>query len=67
MATMKQQPKWMKAQVREHIRKITEITQKHKRQNKKAYFVAITLDVIEEKFKRVNSPMIVAQGWGDVV
>ena len=34
------------------------------RRHKGEHFTAITPEEIEKKFKRVNSPMIVSQGWG---
>ena len=56
-------PKWSDAQVKDHIKKIMEVVKQHKKENKEENFTAITAEALEKKFKRVNSPMIVSQGW----
>lgn len=65
MATKTTQTKWTAAQIKEHIRGIEKAIEKHKRENKGEHFTAVTPDEIEKKFNRVNSPMIVSQGWGN--
>lgn len=64
MAAKRARRKWTAAQVKEHIRKIEEVIQKHKSENKEEHFTAITPEEIEKKLKRVKSPMILSQGWG---
>lgn len=56
-------PKFSPAQVREITSKIEEAVRKHKRENKGEHFTAVTAGEIQRKLKRVNSPMIVSQGW----
>ena len=55
--------KWSATEVTEHIKKIQAVVDKHKKENKEAHFTAITPHEIENKLRRVNSPMIVSQGW----
>jgi hypothetical protein len=55
--------KWTTAQIKDHIQKIQKIVEKQKHEVKDEHFTGITPEQIEEKFKRVNSPMIVFQGW----
>lgn len=57
MATKKTFPKWTLAKKKEHTEKILKLVAKLKRENKLENFTAITLEQIEEKFKRLNSPM----------
>lgn len=57
--------KWTAAQVKAQIQKIQQVIEKHKRENKEEYFTSITPEEIEKKLKRVKSPMIVSQGWGN--
>jgi hypothetical protein len=64
MAAKREQKKWTAAQTKEHVRKIQQLIEKHKSENKEEHFTAITPDEIEKKLKRVKSPMIVSQGWG---
>ncbi len=64
MATPKVQIKWTPVQVKEQIQKIQLVIEKQKRENKEEHFTAITPEEIEKKLQRVNSPMIVSQGWG---
>lgn len=48
-----------------HIKKIQEEVEKHKKSIKKGdNFTSATEDQLREKLGRVNSPMIVSQGWG---
>jgi hypothetical protein len=55
--------KFTPAQIKEHIKSIQKATEKHKLENKGEHFTAVTPEDIEKKLKRVNSPMIVSQGW----
>jgi hypothetical protein len=64
MTSKSKQPKWTAGQIKEHIGNIQKATEKHKRENEGEHFTAVTPDEIERKLKRVNSPMIVSQGWG---
>ena len=57
------QIKFTPTQIKEHIKSIQKATEKHKRENKGEHFTAVTAEEIEKKLKRVNSPMIVSQGW----
>jgi hypothetical protein len=65
MATDSKQPKFTPDQVQEHIQKIQQVIEKHKRENKGEHFVAVTPGDIERKLQRVNSPIIVSQGWSN--
>jgi hypothetical protein len=55
--------KWTEAQVKSHIQTIQKVIEQGKRENKGEHFIGITPEQIREKLKRVNSPMIVFQGW----
>lgn len=59
------QRKFTTAQIKGHIKSIQEAIEKHKRENKGDHFTAVTPEEIEKKLKRVNSPMIVSQGWSN--
>jgi hypothetical protein len=63
MATTKNaKSKWTRRQINEHIKKIQEVIEEHKRLVKKGEsFTAITPEEIENKLNRTNSPMIVSQ------
>lgn len=63
MAKQVTREKFTPAQVRELTVKIEEAIKKHKRENKGEHFTAVTTEDIQRKLKRVNSPMIVSQGW----
>ncbi len=65
MATKRKPKKWTTAQIKEHIKKIQQVVETQKSENKGEHFTAITPEELEKKFKRVNSPMIVSQGWND--
>jgi hypothetical protein len=54
---------WSAAEIQQHVTKIQAAIEKIKRENKGEHFTSITPDEIEKKFKRVNSPMIISQGW----
>lgn len=56
--------KWTKKEIETHSKKILAICQKQKKENKLANFTSITIKEIESKFRRLNSPMIIFQGWG---
>jgi hypothetical protein len=64
MATRNAGKKWTAAQIKQHVAKIREITDKHKRESKAEHSTAVTPEEIERKLKRTKSPMIVSQGWG---
>lgn len=55
--------KWTAAQIKKEIKKIEAAIQAHKQESKGEHFTAVTPAEIEKKLKRVNSPMIVSQGW----
>ena len=63
MPAKSKQRKFTTAQIKEHIRNIQKATEKHKREYKSDHFTAVTPEEIEKKLKRVNSPMIISQGW----
>jgi hypothetical protein len=63
MATKAARKNFSPAQVREITAKIEEAIKKHKREYKGEHFTAVTAEDIQRKLKRVNSPMIVSQGW----
>ncbi len=63
MATRSKQRKFTTTQINEHIRAIQKVIEKHKRENKGGHFTAVTPEEIEKKLKRINSPMIISQGW----
>ncbi|MBO0612332.1 hypothetical protein [Thiothrix fructosivorans] len=54
-------------EVREHIKKIEKVIEKQKQENKEVNFTAVTPEEIEEKLRRVDSPMIISQGWGSTM
>jgi hypothetical protein len=59
---VKPKGKWSPGQIKEHVRKIQEAIEQHKRLVKKGEaFTAVTPEDIERKLKRANSPMIVSQ------
>jgi hypothetical protein len=57
------QPKFTAAQIKDQIQNIQKAIEKLKRENKGEHYTALTAEEIERKLKRVNSPMIVSQGW----
>jgi len=63
MVAKSEKKKWTAAQIKQHIQRIQRAVEKQKRENKGDHFTAVTPEQIEKKFKRVNSPMIVSQGW----
>jgi hypothetical protein len=58
-------PKLTPAQIKDRVKKIQEIIEQQKRENKGEHFVSLTREEIEEKLKRANSPIITVQGWSD--
>lgn len=66
MPTRKQLSQWTPAQKKAQIEKIGKQVEKFKRENKLENFASITPEQIEEKFKRINSPMIVSEGWSGI-
>ena len=63
MATGTKKGKWTPAKIKEQIQEIQKAVEKQKRENKSEHFTEITPEEVEKKLKRVNSPMIVSQGW----
>lgn len=65
MATDNQRPKYSPDEVKQHIARIQEITDKVKKGKKSddQNVTVITPEEIDRKLRRVNSPMIVGQGW----
>jgi hypothetical protein len=53
------------AQIKQQTKKIQEAIEKHKGENREEHFTSLTSEEIERKLKRVNSPMIVSQGWSN--
>jgi hypothetical protein len=60
---MAKKPKFTPSQIKEHVKKIQDAIEKQKRENQLEHFRSITPDEIEKKLKRVNSPIIVFQGY----
>lgn len=58
-----QGPRFSPEEIRKHIKKIQEATEKHRREHRHESFEALTPEEIEKKLKRVNSPMITSEGW----
>ena len=63
MATKRAGKKFSPAQIRDLAGKIEAAVKKHKREHKGEHFTSVTAEEIEKKLKRVDSPMIVSQGW----
>lgn len=57
--------KWTAEQIKEHVQEIEKAVEKHKHEHKSEHFTSVTPAEIEKKLKRVNSPMIVSQGWNN--
>lgn len=57
--------KWTSAEVVRHIEKIQEIVKTQKEKNELENFTSVSVEDVESKFLRVNSPMIVSQGWNN--
>jgi len=55
--------KWSAAEIKDHTTRIHAAIEKIKHENKTEHFTSITPEEIEKKFERVNSPMIISQGW----
>ena len=56
-------PKFTSSQIKEQQKRIQAEIDKQKRNKKQDHFTSITPEEIEKKLKRVNSPIIVSQGW----
>jgi hypothetical protein len=67
MAIKNVKPKWTANQVKEHIKTIQKVVELQKTEFKSEHFTAVTPEEVAAKLKRVNSPMIVSQGWSDTV
>jgi hypothetical protein len=65
MPAKRKQKRFTTAQIEEHIRSIQKAIEKHKRENKGEHFTSITPKVTAKKLKRVNSPLIISQGWSN--
>lgn len=62
MATVKS--KFTPSEIKKHTARILELTEQLKKNKKDENITTITAEEIDAKLKRVNSPMIVGQGWG---
>jgi hypothetical protein len=51
------------AKIKDQVEKILKVIEKNKREYEGKHFTGLTAEEIERKLKRVNSPMIVSQGW----
>jgi hypothetical protein len=65
MATKTTQKAFTSAEIKDQTQKIEKAIEKLKRENKDEHYTALTAEEIERKLRRVNSPMIVSQGWGN--
>jgi hypothetical protein len=64
MATKSKKPKFTAAQIKEQIKRIqSEIEKQKKIAKKDSIFIAPTPEEIEEKLKRVNSPIFYFANW----
>jgi|SRR5262245_11256106 len=63
MAAKIRKKKFTASEIKAQIQKIQKVIEEHKRENKGEHFTAVTPEEIEKKLKRVNSPIIVSQGW----
>lgn len=55
--------KWTVAQIKGEVAKIQGAIKKLKKETRGEHFTSVTPDDIGRKLKRVNSPIIVSQGW----
>lgn len=53
------------AQIKQQTQKIRAAIEEHKAKCREEHFTSLSPEDIERKLKRVNSPMIVSQGWSD--
>src|SRR5262249_35561903 len=62
---MARKPKFTRAQIKNHIKKIQDAMEKHKREHEQRgeHFRSLSPEEIEKKLKRVNSPILVGEGW----
>lgn len=65
MATKGEQKKWTATQLKKQTEQIKKVIDQQKREFKSEHFTSVSDEEIERKLKRVNSPMIVSQGWSD--
>lgn len=63
MENQSNQTKFTEAQIKEHIQRIKKIVEKNRKEYTGEHFTSVTSDEIKRKLNRVNSPMIVSQGW----
>ncbi|HST10154.1 MAG TPA: hypothetical protein VLL05_07240 [Terriglobales bacterium] len=61
MASTRQ--KFSTTQIRKLTSQIEEAVRKLKRENKGEHFTAVTAEEVQKKLRRLNSPMIISQGW----
>ena len=64
MTSQSSQTELTEVQIKEHIQRIEKAVEKNKTENTGEHFTSVTPDEIKSKLRRVNSPMIVSQGWG---
>src|SRR5262245_24244312 len=62
---MAKKPKFARAQIKNHIKKIQQAMEKQKREHEDRgeQFRSVTPEEIEKKLKRVNSPIFVGEWW----
>jgi len=62
---MTKKPKFTRAQIKDHIKKIQDEIEKQRREHQRRgeHFKSITPEEIEKKLKRVNSPFLFSEGW----
>src|SRR5215207_7686485 len=63
MATKRGATKWTGTRLKEQIQRIQKAIDAQKRANKREGFTSLTPEEIEKKLKRVNSPLILSQGF----
>ncbi|MCH7886649.1 MAG: hypothetical protein IIA58_01655 [Candidatus Marinimicrobia bacterium] len=64
MAAKSKQRKWTATEIKKHIKRIQGVIKQQERLVKKGEnFTSVTPEEIKKKLKRVQSPMIVSQGW----
>jgi hypothetical protein len=54
---------WTAAEIKEQVAKIQAVIERHRGEQQGEHFTSVTPEEIERKLNRVNSPMIVSQGW----
>ena len=64
MAAKSNKRKWTATEIKKHIKRIQGVIKQQERLVKKGEnFTSVTPEEIKKKLKRVQSPMIVSQGW----